>query len=156
MASRMTVGTAASRLLLFLPWLVLGLVGSFMAGVLVEMQGPEPYWLALLHALLLVLWAAIAVALALGGARQFLASVLLGAFLTSLTFMVVILGDFFPFVAGLGNRELELYGGHDDIWDDWLRTMLTWSGMAGALFGALGGFLAWVFRRLSRAHMKEE
>jgi len=153
MASRMTVRSAAPRLLLFLPWLLAGLAGSFMAGV---REGPEPCWLALLDTLLLALWVAIAVALALGGARQFLASVLLGAFLMSLAFMAAVLGDFFPFAAGLGNRRLDSYGGDIASWDHWLTTTLTFSGMSGAVFGAFGGFLSWAFRRLSRAHMKKK
>jgi hypothetical protein len=156
MASRMTVGTAAPRLLLFLPWLVAGLAGSFIAGVLVIVQGAEPCWLTLLHLLLLALWAAIAVALGLGGERQFLASVLLGAFLMSLAFMASVLGNFFPFAASLGNRRLDSYGGDMGGWDAWLTFALAFSGMAGALLGAFGGFLSWVFRRLSRAHVKEE
>jgi len=154
MASRMTVRIAAPRLLLFVPWLVLGLAGSFMAGVLA--RGPDPCWLTLLLALLLAIWVAIAVALALGGTRQFLASVLLGAFLMSLAFMACVLGDFFPFAAGLGNRRLDSYGGEDYTWDHWLKFALAFSGMTGALFGAFGGFLSWVFRFLLRAHMKEE
>ena len=143
----MTFRTAAPRLLAFLPWLVAGLVGSFMAGVLVIVHtAAEPCWLTLLHALLLALWVAIAVALALGGARQFLVSVLLGAFLTSLAFMAGVLGTFFPFAAGLGNRHLDSYGGDISTWDHWLTFALAFSGMAGALFGAFGGPLSWAFR----------
>ena len=152
----MAVRSAAPRLLLFPPWLLAGLGGSFTAGVLVVVQGPEPCWLALLYALLLALWVAIAVALALGGARQFLASVLLGAFLMSLAFMATVLGGFFPFAAGLGNRQLDSYGGDIDSWDAWLTFSLAFSGMAGAAFGAFGGFLSWAFSRLSRAHMQEK
>lgn len=156
MASRMTVGTAAPRLLLFLPWLVAGLAGSFMAGVLAIVQGVEPCWLTLLHALLLALWVAIAVALALGGERQFLASVLLGAFLMSLAFMASVLGNFFPFAAGLGNRRLDSYGGDLDSWDAWLTFALAFSGIVGALFGAFGGFLSWAFRSRCRSIMKRQ
>jgi hypothetical protein len=148
----MTVRTAARRWLPFLPWLVLGLAGSFIAGVLVEVQnvlGPD--WLFLLVApLLIAAWAAIAARLALGAARELLASVLLAAFLTSLVFMTGILGTFFPFAVGLGDRDLELYGGHDHTWHDWLTMMLTWSGIGGAAFGAFGGFLSWAFRRHPR------
>ncbi|MCJ7510643.1 MAG: hypothetical protein MUP14_07150 [Dehalococcoidia bacterium] len=158
----MSVPKVAPRLLLFLPWLLVGLGGSFMAAVLAEVhEGPEPCWLALLlYALLLyallTLWAAIAVALALGGARRLWASVLLGAFLMSLAFMAMVLGDFFTFAAELGNRQLESYGGEDFYWDDWLKFSLAASGMFGAPFGAFGGFLSWAFSRLFRAHMKEK
>jgi hypothetical protein len=149
----MPVRKVAPRLLASLPWVVLGLAGSFVSGVLVIVQDPEPCWLTLLHALLLVLWVAIAVALALGGERQFLASVLLGAFLMSLAFMAGVLGNFFPFAAGLGDRRLDSYGGDFSSWDHWLTFALAFSGMAGALFGALGGFLSWLLRRLSTVHV---
>jgi len=148
----MNVRSAAPRLLLFLPWLLVGLGGSFTAGVLAELHGgPESSWLGLL--LLYAppaLWVAIAVALALGGARRLWASVLLGAFLMSLAFMAAVLGNFFPFAAGLGNRQLDSYGGEDFYWDDWLKFALAASGVVGALFGAFGGFLSWAFSRLSR------
>jgi hypothetical protein len=160
MASRVTVRTAALRLLLFLPWLVLGLAGGFTAGVLAEVHtGPEPSWLALLLWYALpVLWAAIAVALALGEARWFLASVLLGAFLMSLVFTAGVLGNFFPYAAGLGDRQIDSYGGEMEIssWRHWLAFSLAFSGMVGALFGAFGGFLSWVSRFLLRPHMEEE
>jgi hypothetical protein len=151
----MPVRKVASRLLLFMPWLVLGFASSFMAGALVIVQGVEPCWVTLLHALLLALWVAIAVALALGGTRQLLVSLLLGAFLMSLAFMAMVLGNFFPFAAGWGHRQLEHYGGDIDSWDGWLTFSLVFSGMVGALFGAFGGFLSWVFRHLSRPYMKE-
>jgi len=144
----MTVRTAARRSLAFLPWLVLGLAGSFIAGVLVEVHnvwGPD--WLFLLVApLVMAVWAAIAVALALGRARQFLPSVLLASFLASLVFTTGVLGTFYPFAAGLGDRDLELYGGADFTWHDWLTMMLTWSGIGGAAFGAFAGFLSWALR----------
>jgi len=153
----MPVRTVAPRLLLSLPRLLVGLAGSFMAGVLMEVHHipiSGPNWLFVLGApLVITVWAAIAVALALGEARQFIASVLLGAFLTSLAFMVGILGTFFPFAAGLGHRELELYGGDISTWDHWLTFSLAFSGMGGALFGAFGGFLSWLLRRLSTAHV---
>jgi hypothetical protein len=157
MASRKTLRTAAPRLWLFLPWLVLGLGASFVAGVLVEVHGPEPWpcWLGLLLYALLVLWVAIAVALALGEARWFLASVLLGAFLMSLVSTVITVGLFFPWAAGLGDRQLEYYGGDMDSWDDYLMFLLALSGVLGALSGAFGGFLSWAFSRLFKAHMKE-
>jgi len=148
----MTVRTAAGRLLAFLPWLVLGLAGGFVTGVVVEVQnvwGSD--WLFLLAApLLIAVWAAIAVARTLGRDRQLLASALLAAFLASLVFMTGILGTFFPFAAGVGDRDLEGYGGADFTWDHWLTMMLTLSGIGGAAFGAFGGFLSWAFRRHSR------
>jgi hypothetical protein len=156
----MTVRSAAPRLLLFLPWLLAGLAGSFMAGILVEVHnvwGPD--WLFLwVDPLVTAVWVAMAVALALalGGARRLWASVLLGAFLSSLAFVVFILGDFFPWAAGLGNRRLDSYGGDIDSWDDWLAFSLAFSGMVGAVFGAFSGFLSWAFRRLSRAHMEKK
>jgi hypothetical protein len=155
MASREPVRTAARRLLLLLPWLLAGLAASFVAGALVIVHtGSEPCWLMLLHVLLLALWVAIAVALALGGERRFLASVLLGAFLMSLAFMASVLGNFFPFAAGLGNRRLDSYGGDLDSWDAWLTFALAFSGIVGALFGAFGGFLSWAFRSRCRSIMK--
>jgi hypothetical protein len=154
----MTVRTAVRRLLRLSPWLVLGLAGSLTAGVLVEVhniRGPD--WLSLLVApLVIAIWAAIAVALILGGARQLLASVFLGAFLTSLAFMAGILGIFFPFAAGLGNRRLDSYGGDTFTWDHWLTIALTFSGLGGAVVGAFGGFLSWVFRPSSRTYIKDE
>ena len=148
----MTVRTAARRSLAFLPWLVLGLAGSFIAGVLVEVHnvwGPD--WLFLLVApLVIAVWAAMAVALALGGARQLLPGVLLASFLASLVFMTGILGTFFPFAAGWSDRDLEGYGGADFTWNHWLTMMLTWSGIGGAAFGAFGGLLSWAFRRHPR------
>jgi hypothetical protein len=154
----MSVRKVAPRFLLFLPWLLAGLGGSFMAAVLVELhEGSESSWLALLlECALPALWVAIAVALALGGARRLWASVLLGAFLMSLAFMALVLGGFFPFAAGLGNRQLYSYGGEDFYWDDWLKFGLVVSWVVGAPFGAFGGFLSWAFSRLSRAHMKEK
>ena len=144
----MTFRTAAPGFLSFFPWLVLGLAGSFVAGVLVEVQdvaGPD--WLFLLLApRLTAVWAAMAVARTLRRGRQLLASALLGAFLGSLVLMAGSLGTFFPFAAGLGYRDLELYGGEDFTWDHWLTTMLAWSGIGGAAFGVFGGFLSWAFR----------
>lgn len=128
-----------------------------MAGVLAIVQQTRPTWVEIPRdALLLQLWVVIAVALALGGARRLWASVLLGAFLVSLVFMAGVLGNFFPYAAGLGDRQLESYGGDIDTWDGYLTFALALSGTAGAPFGAVGGFLSWAFGRLFRAHVKEE
>ena len=152
----MTGSSAVPRLLLFVPWLAAALGGSFMVGVSAIVQtGVDPCWLTPLHALLLELWVAIAVALALGRARRLWASVLLGAFLMSLVFMATVLGNFYPFAAGLGDRQLESYGGDIDTWDGWLTFALAFSGIVGALLGVPGGFLSWAFGRLFRAHVKE-
>jgi L-asparagine transporter-like permease len=144
----MTVRAAARGWLAFLAWLVLGLAGAFAAGVFVQVQNVSgPDWLFLLAApLMLAVWAAIAVGFALGRARRLLASVVLAALLTSLVFMVGILGTFFPFAAGLDDRHLRQYGGSDYTWGNWLRVMLASSGAGGAAFGAFGGFLSWAFR----------
>jgi hypothetical protein len=149
----MSVRKVAPRLLLFLPWLLAGLGGSFTAAVLGELhEGCGSSWLALplLYAPP-ALWVAIAVALALGGARRLWASVLLGAFLMSLAFTVLTLGDFFPYAAGLGNRQLESYNGQLELnWEEYVQFELVVSCVIGAPLGAFGGFLSWAFSRLSR------
>jgi len=143
----MTDGKRLPRLLVLAGALLAGSAVAFAGGIgLVgrDVQGPATA-LFVVGPLALVGWTGFAVVVALGAHRRRVASTLLGAAFTSLTFMAGVLGTFVPYAAGWGSHELDLYG-FDSNWQRFLWIMLTVSGFWGALAGAGAGFLVWVFR----------
>ena len=132
-------------------WLMAGLGGSFLVGLLAIVRGSlDAAWASALYFLTLESWVAITVALAPGRAKYVLLSILLGALLMSLTSVATVMGTFFPFAAGLGDRRIESFGGDYSTWEGWLMFALAFSGIIGALLGAFGGFLSCAFCRALR------
>jgi NhaP-type Na+/H+ or K+/H+ antiporter len=74
--------------------------------------------------------------------------VLLGAFLGAVGAFLFVMGVFLPYLAGWGGRELEDFGGNDFAPDYWLKCLLVYLPVYGAVVCGASGFIAWALRFL--------
>ena len=132
--------------------LLTGLASSFAAGIAVEVaELPGSSLIDVVTLLIAFIWTMTTVALTLGRSQQFWPSIVLGAFLGALAFMLFVIGTFLPFAAGWGHRKLDLYGGDDYTWQAWLFLMLQLAAWTGAAIGFGAGLSSWAFRSAGRA-----